>query len=172
MGVLIGKWSDSYEDGTPPTHWVGSVAILQECYRTKMPVKYGQCWVFSGVMTTGLSTLKQIHFSGYHHQSWICSKTSFNWTVFSTLIYPLHRLPCWFHLHRLTHADQQDLRYPIRIFNVMVSLCILHSVLLTTLGCLPLGVISHSRVKIVPKPWLGLHPLGGHLFLIKLIPET
>ncbi|KAI5737093.1 hypothetical protein M8J76_009961 [Diaphorina citri] len=38
--------------GTPPTKWVGSMKILQQFYTKKKPVKYGQCWVFSGVLTT------------------------------------------------------------------------------------------------------------------------
>jgi hypothetical protein len=52
-GVLIGNWSGEYSDGTAPTSWVGSVAILEEYTKNKKPVSYGQCWVFSGVCTTG-----------------------------------------------------------------------------------------------------------------------
>ena len=34
--------------------WVGSVAILEEYARNQgQGVKYGQCWVFSGLTTTG-----------------------------------------------------------------------------------------------------------------------
>ncbi|KAK6174756.1 hypothetical protein SNE40_017973 [Patella caerulea] len=51
-GVLVGNWSGNYKDGTSPISWTGSVPILEEFYRTKMPVKFGQCWVFSGVLTT------------------------------------------------------------------------------------------------------------------------
>ncbi|KAG8198472.1 hypothetical protein JTE90_022202 [Oedothorax gibbosus] len=51
-GVLVGNWSNDYGGGKPPTHWGGSVAILQQYYQHKKPVKYGQCWVFSGVVTT------------------------------------------------------------------------------------------------------------------------
>ncbi|XP_013382452.1 hemocyte protein-glutamine gamma-glutamyltransferase-like isoform X3 [Lingula anatina] len=51
-GILMGNWSGNYEGGTRPTKWVGSVAILQEYWKRKRPVKYGQCWVFSGVVTT------------------------------------------------------------------------------------------------------------------------
>jgi hypothetical protein len=42
-----------FSGGTPPTKWVGSMKILQQFYTKKKPVKYGQCWVFSGVLTTG-----------------------------------------------------------------------------------------------------------------------
>ena len=51
-GVLIGNWSGDYAGGTSPLFWVGSVRILEEFWRTKKPVKFGQCWVFSGVVTT------------------------------------------------------------------------------------------------------------------------
>ena len=55
-GILFGNWSsndDDYKDGTDPTAWSGSSAILEEYMRTKMPVKYAQCWVFGGTLTTG-----------------------------------------------------------------------------------------------------------------------
>lgn len=51
-GVLIGNWSGDYDDGTSPGKWVGSVDILKQ-WRKSGPVKYGQCWVFSCVTTTG-----------------------------------------------------------------------------------------------------------------------
>ncbi|XP_045193132.2 protein-glutamine gamma-glutamyltransferase K-like [Mercenaria mercenaria] len=51
-GILVGNWSGEYEDGTSPLEWTGSVAILDKYYKTKQPVQYGQCWVFSGVVTT------------------------------------------------------------------------------------------------------------------------
>ncbi|XP_028673687.2 protein-glutamine gamma-glutamyltransferase 4-like [Erpetoichthys calabaricus] len=56
-GVLIGNWSGEYSDGTPPSYWTGSSAILQKYYKTKRPVRYGQCWVFSGVLTTVMRCL-------------------------------------------------------------------------------------------------------------------
>ena len=52
-GVLVGNWSGEYSGGTPPTKWQGSVKILQQYYQTGQPVKFGQCWVFAGVCTTG-----------------------------------------------------------------------------------------------------------------------
>ncbi|XP_042909148.1 annulin [Parasteatoda tepidariorum] len=56
-GVLVGNWSDDYGGGQAPTSWQGSIAILQQYYKNKKPVKYGQCWVFSGVVTTACRAL-------------------------------------------------------------------------------------------------------------------
>uniref|UniRef100_A0AAY4AVC8 Protein-glutamine gamma-glutamyltransferase K n=1 Tax=Denticeps clupeoides TaxID=299321 RepID=A0AAY4AVC8_9TELE len=58
QGVLEGNWSGNYAGGTSPTAWSGSVDILRKYYKEDgMPVKYGQCWVFSGVTTTVLRCL-------------------------------------------------------------------------------------------------------------------
>ncbi|EFA00611.1 hemocyte protein-glutamine gamma-glutamyltransferase [Tribolium castaneum] len=51
-GVLVGRWDGEYDDGTAPSAWTGSVQILQEFLDTQSPVSYGQCWVFSGVVST------------------------------------------------------------------------------------------------------------------------
>ena len=54
-GVLFGLWSpneEDFEDGTDPTAWSGSSGILQEFWETNQCVRYGQCWVFGGVLTT------------------------------------------------------------------------------------------------------------------------
>lgn len=70
-GVLTGNWSGKYDGGTPPTHWVGSVAILEEYWEKKASVKFGQCWVFSGVTTTvsralGIPTRSVTNFASAH----------------------------------------------------------------------------------------------------------
>ena len=52
-GMLVGNWSGDYTGGKPPTYWTGSAEILDEFNRTKQPVKFAQCWVFSGVQTSG-----------------------------------------------------------------------------------------------------------------------
>ena len=52
-GVLVGRWDGKYEDGTEPFKWSGSVKILEQYMRAGgRPVRYGQCWVFAGLMTT------------------------------------------------------------------------------------------------------------------------
>ncbi|XP_003476471.2 protein-glutamine gamma-glutamyltransferase 6 [Cavia porcellus] len=57
-GVVQGQWQGKYGGGTSPLHWRGSVAILQKWFKGKYkPVKYGQCWVFAGVMCTVLRCL-------------------------------------------------------------------------------------------------------------------
>ncbi|XP_069490085.1 protein-glutamine gamma-glutamyltransferase K isoform X2 [Ambystoma mexicanum] len=56
-GVVAGDWSGDYSAGTNPTAWVGSVDILLRYHQTGAPVKFGQCWVFSGVCTTVLRCL-------------------------------------------------------------------------------------------------------------------
>uniref|UniRef100_A0A1A9WAJ9 protein-glutamine gamma-glutamyltransferase n=1 Tax=Glossina brevipalpis TaxID=37001 RepID=A0A1A9WAJ9_9MUSC len=51
-GVILGNWTEDFSGGTAPTKWIGSTEILQQFYKTQKPVKYGQCWNFSGVLTT------------------------------------------------------------------------------------------------------------------------
>ncbi|XP_040887570.1 protein-glutamine gamma-glutamyltransferase 2-like [Toxotes jaculatrix] len=53
LGVLSGGWDGNYGDGENPSSWLGSVRILRRWFKTNChPVKYGQCWVFAGVMCT------------------------------------------------------------------------------------------------------------------------
>lgn len=57
-GVLEGRWAEDYPDGKSPWFWTGSGAILKQYYQSGgKPVKYGQCWVFSGVLLTALRVL-------------------------------------------------------------------------------------------------------------------
>nr|XP_056700937.1 protein-glutamine gamma-glutamyltransferase E-like [Euleptes europaea] len=57
-GVLQGNWSGNYAGGENPSSWTGSVDILQRWKAAGFkPVKYGQCWVFAGVLTTVLRCL-------------------------------------------------------------------------------------------------------------------
>nr|XP_034978108.1 protein-glutamine gamma-glutamyltransferase E-like [Zootoca vivipara] len=53
-GVLYGRW-EACSDGKDPCSWSGSVEILRQWESSGFePVRYGQCWVFAGVLTTVL----------------------------------------------------------------------------------------------------------------------
>ncbi|XP_073411324.1 protein-glutamine gamma-glutamyltransferase E-like [Dendrobates tinctorius] len=57
-GVLEGSWSTKFSGGVHPGDWNGSVDILNMWRKgSYKPVKYGQCWVFAGVMCTVLRCL-------------------------------------------------------------------------------------------------------------------
>uniref|UniRef100_A0A8C5R6C4 protein-glutamine gamma-glutamyltransferase n=1 Tax=Leptobrachium leishanense TaxID=445787 RepID=A0A8C5R6C4_9ANUR len=51
-GVVEGNWTGDYSEGTDPSAWTGSVRILKNWYPQRKPAKYGQCWVFAGVLCT------------------------------------------------------------------------------------------------------------------------
>lgn len=54
QGMVQGQWQGKYGGSTSPLHWRGSVAILHKSFKGRFkPVRYGQCWVFAGVMCTG-----------------------------------------------------------------------------------------------------------------------
>lgn len=52
--VLYGRWSGDYDDGVEPGVWVGSEEILRRWLQSGQRVRYAQCWVFAGVLTTML----------------------------------------------------------------------------------------------------------------------
>lgn len=66
-GMLIGRWDGNYGDGKLPTAWTRSGEIFTEFSSTSTPVKYGQCWVFAGILTSmgrclGIPALTQTTF--------------------------------------------------------------------------------------------------------------
>ncbi|XP_053288538.1 protein-glutamine gamma-glutamyltransferase E isoform X2 [Pleuronectes platessa] len=57
-GVVMGRWGGPFTAGYKPTHWTGSHAILKRWYDYGcQPVRYGQCWVFAGVMCSVMRLL-------------------------------------------------------------------------------------------------------------------
>uniref|UniRef100_A0A8C6WI55 Protein-glutamine gamma-glutamyltransferase 2 n=1 Tax=Neogobius melanostomus TaxID=47308 RepID=A0A8C6WI55_9GOBI len=57
-GVLEGRWKGPYIGGMSPAHWSGSYPILKRWYNIGChPVKFGQCWVFAGVMCSVMRAL-------------------------------------------------------------------------------------------------------------------
>lgn len=56
-GVLEGNWSGTYTGGKSPSSWTGSFAILKQWKTTSKAVKFGQCWVFGGCLTSTLRVL-------------------------------------------------------------------------------------------------------------------
>ncbi|KAG9473940.1 hypothetical protein GDO78_004310, partial [Eleutherodactylus coqui] len=57
-GVLVENWSGIYKGGVCPTIWNGSSLILKNWYfKGCKSVKYGQCWVYGGLLCTVLRCL-------------------------------------------------------------------------------------------------------------------
>nr|XP_028591569.1 erythrocyte membrane protein band 4.2-like isoform X2 [Podarcis muralis] len=58
QAILEGGWTGDYSDGTSPFQWPGSAPILRRWLAARgQPVRYGQCWVFAGVLCTVLRSL-------------------------------------------------------------------------------------------------------------------
>ena len=57
IGIVEGNWTGSFEGGTSPLSWTGSGAILEEFNKTKVPVFYGQCFIYAGILTTSMHDL-------------------------------------------------------------------------------------------------------------------
>ncbi|XP_071615640.1 protein 4.2-like isoform X1 [Heliangelus exortis] len=57
-GILTECGTKQYQNGTPPSKWLGSSPILQQWAASQCkPVHYGQCWVFAAVMCSVLRCL-------------------------------------------------------------------------------------------------------------------
>lgn len=78
-GMLEGRWTREYpKKCTLPWMWTGSVKIIQEFMSTGKSVQYGQCWVFSCLVTTllralGIPTRSVTNFESAHDTD--CSMT-------------------------------------------------------------------------------------------------
>ncbi|CAL4182166.1 unnamed protein product, partial [Meganyctiphanes norvegica] len=52
-GIMEDKWDGGYRISNAPGNWTGSVRIFEEYVSNGyQPVKYGQCWVFSALVTS------------------------------------------------------------------------------------------------------------------------
>lgn len=56
-GIIVGNWSGNYSGGENPDYWSSSQQLIGRYAQGANPVRYGQCWVFGGVLTTFLRTL-------------------------------------------------------------------------------------------------------------------
>jgi len=56
-GLLAGNWSGNYDGGKKPWQWTGSGGIFKKYLESGTSVKFGQCWVFSGVLTSMMRCL-------------------------------------------------------------------------------------------------------------------
>jgi probable HAF family extracellular repeat protein len=55
-GVLVGNWSGDYSGGLPPWHWTSSKQVFRH-FLDNGPVRYGQCWVYGGLLTSSLRSI-------------------------------------------------------------------------------------------------------------------
>jgi hypothetical protein len=57
-GILWGNWGSDFSGGKKPWQWQGSDEIFKQYVATGFsPVKYGQCWVFGGILNSLLRVL-------------------------------------------------------------------------------------------------------------------
>jgi len=81
-GILEGNWSGEYEGGSRPTAWMSTPAILEKYLESGEPVKFGQCWVFSAIVTTilralGIPCRSVTNFSSAHDSDGSCSNDKY-----------------------------------------------------------------------------------------------
>lgn len=76
---MVGNWSGKYDDGISPYAWNGSSSILEEFLKKRKGVKYGQCWTFSAIATTGI----------------ILNLTAVSFLVGRTVLFLLHFKSIW-----------------------------------------------------------------------------
>ncbi|KAM5136065.1 protein-glutamine gamma-glutamyltransferase E-like [Mantella aurantiaca] len=104
-GVLMENWSGFYDDGICPTSWNGSSVILKDWYfKSFKPVKYGQCWVYGGLLCTvlrclGIPTRVITNFNSAHDK---------NGNLFLDLYYDNHGT---------SSESQQDMIWNFHVWN-------------------------------------------------------
>lgn len=111
-GVLVGKWAWPYPGGTLPTLWTGSAPILQAFHRSGgVPVKYGQCWVFAGVVNTVLRALgvparPVTNYSSAHDTDGSCTVDLYFSTDETKRLQDLERDSVWFERSLAKNGDR------------------------------------------------------------------
>merc|ERR550525_2307047 len=58
--VLMGNWCSTpgcFDEGVEPWTWTGSKAIYEKWLTENSIVKYGQCWVFGGILSSACRSL-------------------------------------------------------------------------------------------------------------------
>ena len=91
--MLQGRWSEPYCstqapadcDNTKPWAWTGSMKIVEGYLTTGKPQKYGQCFVFSGLLTTlgrsiGIPTRSVTNFESAHDRKPFDANVTKYWT--------------------------------------------------------------------------------------------
>lgn len=56
-GVLYGRWSGSYEDGTNPMYWSSCTPMMKQYMETSESVRYAQCFCFAALLNTLLRAI-------------------------------------------------------------------------------------------------------------------
>lgn len=50
-GIIEGRWKSTFTGGIKPSEWRNSSHIFSERINNRSPVKYGQCWILSDILT-------------------------------------------------------------------------------------------------------------------------
>lgn len=50
-GIIEGRWKSTFTGGLEPNQWKSSSHVFSERFNKNSPVKYGQCWVLSDILT-------------------------------------------------------------------------------------------------------------------------
>lgn len=104
-GILFGRWTETYpKNCTPPTAWTGSTALLEKFWKKKFYVKYGQCWVFSGLVTTCKSLNKR------KCVRTVSNRREFQYVSIAFMIYVHH----WFNTFNCVFLVLRSLGLPTR----------------------------------------------------------